>query len=128
MVEVKNCKVMPGDHVAPQHRLLCMDLGLKRERKAKVKGIRKIKWYKLVREGGKMREFKRRVLEDFDIGIEDDQEWWTRNAAVLRRCRKELLGETSGIIWEEKESWWWSEEIEKVLKYKKEAKKRWEES
>ena len=45
LVEVKNCKVIPGDHVAPQHRLLCMDLKLKRERKTKVRGMRKIKWY-----------------------------------------------------------------------------------
>ncbi|XP_068203626.1 uncharacterized protein [Palaemon carinicauda] len=47
---------------------------------------------------------------------------------VMRRHGKELLGETSGIIWEEKESWWWSEEIEKVVKDKNEAKKRWKES
>lgn len=128
LVEVKNCKVIPGDHVAPQHRLLCMDLKLKRERKTKAKGIRKIKWYELQKEGDKKREFKRRVLEDIDIGIEDVQEWWARNAAVIRRHGKELLGETSGIIWEEKDSWWWDEDIEKVVKDKKEAKKRWEES
>ncbi|XP_066965949.1 uncharacterized protein [Macrobrachium rosenbergii] len=105
-----------------------MDLKLKRERKTKAKGIRKIKWYKLVREEDKKREFKRRVLEDIDIGIEDVQEWWARNAAVIRRHGKELLGETSGIIWEERESWWWEEDIGKVVKDKKEAKKRWEES
>ncbi|XP_066964336.1 uncharacterized protein [Macrobrachium rosenbergii] len=121
--EVKNCTVIPGDHVAPQHRLLCMDLKLKRERKTKAKGIRKIKWYKLVREEDKKSEFKRRVLGDIDIGIEDVQEWWARNAAVMRRHGKELLGETSGIIWEERESWWWEEDIGKVVKDKKEAKK-----
>ncbi|XP_064094381.1 uncharacterized protein LOC135206820 [Macrobrachium nipponense] len=70
LVEVKNCKVIPGDHVGPQHRLLCIDLELKRERKTKAKGIRKIRWYKLEKEGDKKREFKRRVLEDIDIGIE----------------------------------------------------------
>ncbi|XP_068212660.1 craniofacial development protein 2-like [Palaemon carinicauda] len=70
LMEVKNYKVISGDQVAPQHRLLCIDLGLKRERKAKAKGIRKTKWYKLVREGDKMREFKRRVLEDIDRGID----------------------------------------------------------
>ncbi|XP_066965751.1 uncharacterized protein [Macrobrachium rosenbergii] len=47
---------------------------------------------------------------------------------VIRRHGKELLGETSGIIWEERESWWWEEDIGKVVKDKKEAKKRWEES
>ncbi|XP_068240146.1 uncharacterized protein [Palaemon carinicauda] len=39
-----------------------------------------------------MREFKKRVLKDIDIGNEDVQEWWRRNAAVMRRHGKELLG------------------------------------
>ncbi|XP_068203633.1 uncharacterized protein [Palaemon carinicauda] len=118
LVEVMNCKVIPVDYVAPHHRLLCMELGLKRERKAKAKEIRKIKWYKLVREGDKIKEFKRSVLEGIDMGIEDVQERWTQNAAVMRRHGEELLRETSSIIWEEKESWWWSEGIEKVIKDK----------
>ena len=128
LLEVKNCKVIPGDHVAPQHRLLCMDLNLKRERKSKMKGIRKIRWYRLLKEGEKRREFKRKVLGEIDLGIEDVQEWWLQNAPVIRRIGRELLGETSGIVWEEKETWWWDENIASVVKEKKEAKKRWEES
>ena len=128
LLEVKNCKVIPGDHVAPQHRLVCMDLNLKRERKTKTKVVRKIRWYKLLREDNIKREFKRRVLEELDLGIVDVQQWWVHNASVIRRHGKDLLGETSGIVWEEKESWWWDEDIEKVVKRKKEAKKRWEES
>ncbi|XP_064121731.1 uncharacterized protein LOC135226218 [Macrobrachium nipponense] len=95
LVAVKNCKVIPGDHVAPQQRLLCMDLKLKKERKNKARGIRKVKWYKLEKEGDKKREFKWRVLGDMDIGIEDVQEWWARNVAVIRRHGKKLPGETS---------------------------------
>ena len=128
LLEVKNCKVIPGDHVAPQHRLVCMDLKLKRERKSKMKVVRKIRWYRLLKEGEKRREFKRKVLEEIDLGIEDVQEWWRQNASVIRRLGKEQLGETSGRIWEEKETWWWNENIAKVVKEKKEAKKRWEDS
>ena len=128
LFEVKNCKVIPGDHVAPQHRLVCMDLKLKRERKVKTSVVRKIKWYRLLKEGDKKIEFKRKVLEEIDLGIADVQQWWMHNASVIRRHGKELLGETSGIVWEEKEGWWWDEDIEKVVKGKKEAKKRWEES
>ena len=46
LLQVKNCRVIPGDHVAPQHRLVCMDLKLKRERKTKTKVVKKIRWYK----------------------------------------------------------------------------------
>ena len=62
LLEVKNCKVIPGDYVAPQHRLVCMDLKLKRERKSKTNVLRKIRWYRLLREGEIKREFKRKVL------------------------------------------------------------------
>ena len=126
LLEVRNCKVIPGDHVAPQHRLVCMDLKLKRERKTKMKTVRKIKWYRLLKENEKRREFKRKVLEEIDLGIEDVQEWWMQNAPVIRRVGKELLGETSGIVWEEKETWWWDNNIANVVKEKKETKKRWE--
>ena len=126
--EIINCKVIPGDHVAPQHRLLCMDLRLKRERKTKLEGVRKIRWYKLLRDGYEKREFRRKVLEEVDLEIEDVREWWTHNAEVMRRYGKEVLGETSGMVWEDKESWWWDEDIQKVVKEKKEMKKIWEES
>ena len=64
-------------------------LKLKRERKTKTKVVRKIRWYKLLREGDKKREFKRRVLEEFDLGIVDVQHWWVHNASVIRRHGKE---------------------------------------
>ena len=34
------------------------------------------------------REFKRRVLEEFDLGIVDVQQWWVHNASVIRRHGK----------------------------------------
>ena len=38
------------------------------------------------------------------------------------------MGEIYGIVWGERESWWKNEDIEKVVKNKKVAHKRWEES
>ena len=32
LVEIKICKVIPGDHVAPQHRLVVMDLNVRSPR------------------------------------------------------------------------------------------------
>lgn len=127
LTEVKNCKVIPGDHVAPQHRILCMDLRIKRARKSKARGVNKIKWYKLKEEDSR-REFKDKVLSEISLEIENVQEWWTHNAAVITKYGKEVLGETAGKVWEQKESWWWDEQIKEVLKGKKEAKKRWEQS
>ena len=38
------------------------------------------------------------------------------------------MGEIYGIVWREKESWWKNEDIEKVVKDKKVAQKKWKES
>ena len=32
ILEIKKCKVIPGDHVAPQHRLVVMDLNVRNPR------------------------------------------------------------------------------------------------
>lgn len=66
--EVENCKVVPGDHVAPQHSLLCMDITLKRLKRFRVKKPRKIKWFKL-REMPLKAEFKERVLGEIHYDI-----------------------------------------------------------
>ncbi|XP_069989461.1 uncharacterized protein [Penaeus vannamei] len=104
LLGVKNCILIPGDHVAPKHSLACMDLKFKRERKTKMKVVRKIRWSRLLREGEKRREFKRKVLEEIVLGSENVQGWWKQNTSVINRLGKEQLGQTSGIVWEEKET------------------------
>lgn len=55
LVEMKDCKVTPGDHVAPQHRLLVMDVWLKRPRKRKTGYEKRIRWTTLMQEGKRPR-------------------------------------------------------------------------
>jgi len=43
--EIRNCKVLPGDHVTAQHRLLV--IAVKRRQKIKVTIEKRIKWFKL---------------------------------------------------------------------------------
>ena len=45
MKEIRNCKVIPDDHVTAQHRLLA--IAVKRREKRKVKMEKRIKWLKL---------------------------------------------------------------------------------
>ena len=56
------------------------------------------------------------------------QGWWENNARVLRNVAREVLGETSGKHRTKKEELWWKDEIQLVLKEKKELKKRWEQT
>ncbi|XP_064097619.1 ribonuclease Y-like [Macrobrachium nipponense] len=45
---------------------------------------------------------------------------------IIVRDAREILGESSGKMFENKETWWFSEEVKDATKQKKEAKKRWE--
>ena len=127
--EVKDCKVIPGDHVSAQHRLVVMDLvmAIVQTRKRKMQGPKRIKWFKL-KEIEPCRQFKTRVLEEITHEIEDVDEWWNRTMEIILRVAREILGESSGKIFENKETWWFDEEVKDATKRKKEAKKRWEET
>ncbi|KAG8225450.1 hypothetical protein J437_LFUL004451 [Ladona fulva] len=107
--EMRNCKVINGESVTQQHRLVVADC-YKADTKVKRKNQRqlRIKWWKL-KEEALRNKFKEKVLEK------------------LREAGEEILGKTSGKgPPEEKEMWWWNEEVQKEIKEKKEAKKRWD--
>ncbi|XP_064103413.1 uncharacterized protein LOC135213364 [Macrobrachium nipponense] len=70
--------------------------------------------------------FKEKVLEELTHEIEDDDEWWNRTMEIILRVAREILGESSGKIFENKETRWFSEEVKDATKQKREAKKRWE--
>ncbi|KAK4324922.1 hypothetical protein Pmani_004459 [Petrolisthes manimaculis] len=61
-VEIQDCKVIPGDHVTAQHRLVTLDLAIMVTQKqiGKRQGLKRIKWFKLKYLEKKM-EFKESV-------------------------------------------------------------------
>ena len=50
---------------------------------------------------------------------------WKETYPEVIEMAKEVLGETRGGHYREKESWWWNEEVQVAVKDKKEAFKRW---
>ena len=55
------------------------------------------------------------------------KQWWDHNSEVIKRIGAEVLGMTSGKTPPcDKEGWWWNDEVQKVIKTKKEAKRDWE--
>lgn len=129
MAEITNCKVIPGDHVTNQHRLVVMDLKIKvtRVQRPQKPGPKKIKWHKL-NDQNTREEFKNRVTNHIRNEIDDLNYWWNEVAEIVTREGKDILGETSGKIWKDKETWWFDEEIQRAAAEKKQAKKKWEES
>ena len=107
-----------------QHRLLVLDLAIavRRRQKRKVTMEKRIKWFQLKNQDLK-RAFKERVLRDMDRDMEDVNGWWNRVSENIFRTGKEILGESSGKIWENKEAWWFNEEVQLKVQAKKMAKK-----
>ena len=49
--KVRNCKVVPGESIAAQHRLLIADLAVMRKRERRRKRKARTKWWKLKEDG-----------------------------------------------------------------------------
>ena len=72
--------------------------------------------------------FKERVLRHIDMEMEDVNGWWNRVSENIISAGKDILGESSGKIWENKETWWFNEDVQQKIQTKRMAKKRWEET
>ena len=122
-----DCRVINGENVVAQHRLVLAKLKMREEKKGKETRVKRIKWWRL-KEPEARRQFKEKVLEMW-INTDGVQEWWTANSRVLRRAGEEVLGKTSGKkAPADKEAWWWNEEVQQIVKRKKILKKEWDRS
>ncbi|KAM2775830.1 hypothetical protein PS2_008375 [Malus domestica] len=90
-ITCKDCKVIPGKSLANQHRLLVMDVHIKRMRK-------KNKTWKCPRT-----------------------RWWNLKGEKQAIFKEKVLGESKGFASHQKESWWWNEEVQTKVKAKKEC-------
>lgn len=125
--EIKNTKVIYSESVAAQHKLVVADyeMVVGKRRKCIKRGEQRIKWWKL-KEEGLREEFKETVLREVKLP-DDVQEWWSYNSNVITKAGKDVLGVTTGKgPPEDKEAWWWNEEVQKAIKVKKDAKKQWD--
>ncbi|KAM3383348.1 hypothetical protein P3S68_008923 [Capsicum galapagoense] len=115
----KDCKVIPSENLSTQHRLLVMDLGIKKNRKRRSKECRpRIKWGGLTPvnawEIGK-RLAGMRVWECRG----DVDSMWDRAARCIRENASEVLGVSRGRAGHHRGDWWWNEEVEKKMGTKK---------
>ena len=63
-----------------------------------------------------------RILGGKD-GLPDE---WDKTEEMLRKTAETVLGVTFGKQKEDRETWWWNEEVQESIKEKKEAKKAWD--
>jgi hypothetical protein len=119
-----DCKVIPGECVVPQHKLVVADFRFRvrahRDKRAK---IARTKWWKL--RGEEAQTFKERMLGEgpWEEGADVD-DMWLKMATCVRKVASEVFGVSRGGKQEVKETWWWNDEVQRAIKEKKECFKR----
>ncbi|KAI5625660.1 hypothetical protein C0J50_14874 [Silurus asotus] len=109
--EIGDCKVLAGDSVVRHHwMVVCrMVLVVKKKKRRRARTERRIRWWKLKEEVCSVR-FREEVRQGLGGGEEvlDDLE---TTAGVMKVAARKVLGVTSGNRKEDKETWWWNEEV-----------------
>ncbi|KAK3558663.1 hypothetical protein QTP86_023102, partial [Hemibagrus guttatus] len=100
--EISDCKVVVGESVARQHRMVVCRMTLMVCKKKRQKLRQAL--------GGQ-------------VVLPDD---WETTAEVIRETGRKVLGVSSGRRKENKETWWWNEEVQDSIQRKRLAKKKWD--
>ena len=117
--EVKDCKVIPGESVAKQHKLLISQTKIGVYRRREEKRVKKTRWWKLEDP-----EFREKYVQKVRQALEEKcKEGWKEVSRSVRNSAKAVLGETSGKSMQKMATWWWSEEVQKMVLVKKDMKK-----
>ncbi|AQK78905.1 Retrovirus-related Pol polyprotein LINE-1 [Zea mays] len=119
-----DCKVIPGECVVTQHKLVVADFRFKiRLQRNKHNKVTRTKWWKL--KGDVAQTFKKRVIEEGPwAGEEDANIMWRKMATCIRKIASEEFGLSQGNRREVKDTWWWNEDVQKAIKEKKDCYKR----
>ncbi|KAK3506756.1 hypothetical protein QTP70_023753, partial [Hemibagrus guttatus] len=122
--EISDCKVVVGESVARQHRMVVcrMTLMVCKTKRSKIE--KKTKWWKLKKEEC-WEEFRQKLRQALggQVVLPDD---WETTAEVIRETGRKVLGVSSGRRKEDKETWWWNEEFQDSIQRKRLAKKKWD--
>jgi hypothetical protein len=79
----------------------------------------RMKWWKL--KGETFKVFKERVIvEGVWTEEEDANNMWVKMATCIRKMTSEVFGVTKGSRCEPKYTWWWTKDVQKAIKDKKE--------
>ena len=110
--KVKDCKVIPGESIAIQNRMLTMDICIQSKKRVTPRRRKQqIKWWRL-KDRDENRKFASRVEEKID-----DFKQWYQLEALLLDTAKSVIGQTTGKgAYNEKQAWCWNEELQKAIK------------
>ena len=108
--EMRDCKVIPGEEVVSQHRLLCVVLRTKEAKHSRRNREKKKIW---ALKGKKVMEYRDKVEEEYQLEADiNAEESWKIFKKVIMKAAEETCGATKGGKHLERETWWWNEEVQ----------------
>ena len=125
----ETCKIINGEAVAAQHRVLVMDWEIQRGKTRKPEQeTPRIKWCRLKKDNRRV-QFRVKVLDKVRP-VENVQEWREETSTTILRVGEEVLGMATGRRppGDKATSWWWNDKVQEFVDAKKEANNIWETS
>ncbi|XP_055838267.1 uncharacterized protein LOC129906511 [Episyrphus balteatus] len=128
---VKDGKVILGEAIAHQHRLLMTEFFMETVNdNKKTKTFGKIKWYNLDKEKGEtfISNMQNYLYNNTNIFLNEEstaQSMWDLLQRTCIEKAKTLLGVSKGHNQQGKETWWWNDEAKAFVSKKKMAFKAW---
>ncbi|XP_063382160.1 uncharacterized protein LOC134668649 [Cydia fagiglandana] len=125
----KDCKVIPGNALTSQHRLLVGVMTLPKPIKTHIDRTESIKWKELhTAKGSQFLEWVATyVVDDMEANKPGNQMWDNFQQVCLKKARA-TLGVSRGGLRLNKETSWWNESVKDLIKAKREAFKLWQKS
>ena len=116
-----DCHAIPGEECVTQHRPVRASISIRDFKRKKHRRNKKIKMWKLSDPERRL-EYQENLKRSMET-CHGNMEQLEKN--LLKTCR-EVCGETTGRRGRERETWWWNEEVQEVIKVKKVAFKKWQ--
>ncbi|XP_019259245.1 PREDICTED: uncharacterized protein LOC109237393 [Nicotiana attenuata] len=117
----KDCKVIPGETLATQHRLLVMDIGIMMKRKKRyARGRPRIRWGALTKDKAQELEGRLSAMGSWRRSG-DASTMWSTMANYVREAAREVLGVSKGFSGRPQGDWWWNDTVQGKVEAKKVA-------
>ena len=126
--KVKDCKAVPGEHTASQHKPLIYTIRLEEKKNGREKGRKTIRWWKCREDIA--REYVEKVRMEFgelSDTVEDLEEEWRKYRKAFVGTAEALCGRTKGRTSRRKNQEWWTKEVASAIKEKRDMWKQIEE-
>ncbi|XP_019236800.1 PREDICTED: craniofacial development protein 2-like [Nicotiana attenuata] len=108
----KDCKVILGETLATQHRLLVMDIDIMMKRQKRyARGRPRIRWGALTEDKAQDLEGRLSTMGAWRSSG-DASTMWSTTANYVREAAREVLGISKGFSGRHQGDWWWNDVVQ----------------